>query len=135
MGSCTLTVVASQTKNEILCRCSRLSCLCLRRSCPRRLCWLWLRWPPRWLCCFPLCLWLHRLRGSPANCLRCCPLAGVYAGVDPSVAYANLYPAAEPYVHEDIAAEAYVDAEIPAEQYVDVQVAAEPYIHQDIAAE
>merc|ERR1712002_184404 len=30
------------------------------------------------------------------------PLAGVYAGIyDPSVAYANLYPAAEPYVHEE----------------------------------
>merc|ERR1712001_257304 len=39
-------------------------------------------------------------------------VAGVYAGVDPSVAYANLYPAAEAYVHEDIAAEPYVDAQI-----------------------
>merc|ERR1712066_587030 len=69
-------------------------------------------------------------------------LGGVYgAAYDPSVAYANLYPAAEPYVHEDIAAEPYVHAEIPAEAYVhagipaeayvDVQVPAEAYIHQE----
>merc|ERR1712152_111057 len=73
MGSCTLTVVASQTKHEILCRCSRLSGLCLCRSCPRCLCWLRLCWLPCWLCCCPLCLWLHRLRGCPARGLRCRP--------------------------------------------------------------
>merc|ERR1712123_484489 len=71
---------------------------------------------------------------------------GVYAGVyDPSVAYANLCPAAEAYIHEDIEAEAYVDAqiaaepyvheEIAAEPYVDAQIAAEPYVHEEIAAE
>merc|ERR1711868_29734 len=59
------------------------------------------------------------------------PVAGVYAGVDASVAYANLYPAAEPYVHEDIAAEAYVDAQIAAEPYVHEEIAAEAYVHQE----
>merc|ERR1711971_897051 len=54
------------------------------------------------------------------------PNAGVYGGVygatyDPSVAYANLYPAAQPYVHEEIAAEPYLHEEI----------AAEPYDHQE----
>merc|ERR1712066_325568 len=63
-------------------------------------------------------------------------LGGVYgAAYDPSVAYANLYPVAEPYVHEDIAAEPYVDAQIEAEPYVHEEIAAEPYVHAEIPAE
>merc|ERR1712051_729961 len=61
---------------------------------------------------------------------------GAYAGVyDPSVAYANAYPLAEPYVHEEIAAEAYVDAQIEAEPYVHEEIAAEPYVDVQIPAE
>merc|ERR1711953_440531 len=63
------------------------------------------------------------------------PVSGVYANVDASVAYANLYPAAEPYLHEEIAAEPYVDAQIAAEPYVHEEIAAEPYVHEEIAAE
>merc|ERR1719357_945093 len=64
------------------------------------------------------------------------PLAGVYAGTyDPSVAYSQLYPVAEPYVHEDIAAEAYVDEQIAAEPYVHEEIEAEPYVHEEIAPE
>merc|ERR1711971_1202479 len=64
------------------------------------------------------------------------PNAGVYGGVygathDPSVAYANLYPAAQPYVHEEIAAEPYLHEEIAAEPYVHVEVPSEPYYHQE----
>merc|ERR1712203_900357 len=119
MGSCTLTVVASQTKYEILCRCSRLSGLCLCRSRPRRLCWLRLCWLPRWLCCCPPYAYGYTasLAAQPVAYAHA-PVAGVYAGVDPSVAYANLYPAAEAYVHAEIAAEPYVDAQIAAEPYV-----------------
>merc|ERR1712066_1128605 len=63
-------------------------------------------------------------------------LGGVYgAAYDPSVAYANLYPVAEPYVHEDIAAEPYVDAQIEAEPYVHEEIAAEAYVHAEIPAE
>ena len=69
---------------------------------------------------------------------------GLYAGVPAINPYAyalnsgNVYPLAEPYIHQEpanidvqIAAEPYVHEEIPAEPYVDVQVAAEPYIHQE----
>merc|ERR1712110_535805 len=57
------------------------------------------------------------------------PVAGVYAGVyDPSVACANAYPLAEPYVHAQIEAEPYVHEEIAAEPYVHEEIAAEPYV-------
>merc|ERR1712168_488162 len=59
---------------------------------------------------------------------------GLYNGLyDASVAYANLYPAAEPYVHAEIEAEPYVHEEIAAEPYVDAQIAAEPYVDAQIA--
>merc|ERR1711983_440943 len=61
MGSCTLTVVASQTKHEILCCCPCLRGLCLCRCCP--CCLQWVR--------LPLRLRLHRRR--PCGCLPCCP--------------------------------------------------------------
>merc|ERR1712127_290913 len=65
------------------------------------------------------------------------PAHGLYAAAayDPSVAYANLYPVAEPYVHEEIAAEAYADAQIAAEPYIHEEIAAEPYVDSQIAAE
>merc|ERR1712231_51431 len=58
------------------------------------------------------------------------PAHGLYAAAayDPSVAYANLYPVAEPYIHEEIGAEAYVDAQIAAEPYIHEEIVAEPYV-------
>merc|ERR1712080_318909 len=51
---------------------------------------------------------------------------GVYAAPATAIAvnpyaYANAYPAAEPYIHQEIPAEPYLHEEIPAE----------PYIHQE----
>merc|ERR1712026_478674 len=70
------------------------------------------------------------------NTLPVAVAGGVYgATYDPSVAYANLYPAAEPYVHEDIPAEPYVDAQIAAEPYVHEEIAAEPYVDVQVPAE
>merc|ERR1719378_663257 len=47
----------------------------------------------------------------------------------------QVYPLAEPYVHEEIPAEEYVHSEIAAEPYVHSEIAAEPYVHSEIAAE
>merc|ERR1712128_277806 len=44
-------------------------------------------------------------------------------------------PAAEAYVHEEIAAEPYVHEEIDAEAYAHEEIAAESYVHEEIAAE
>merc|ERR1712032_888003 len=65
MGSCTLTVVASQTKHEILCCCPCLRGLCLCCCCPS--CLQRVR--------LPLRLWLHRRRPCrQCGCLpSCCP--------------------------------------------------------------
>merc|ERR1711981_496662 len=69
--------------------------------------------------------------GLPAgyNAVPAALPAGVYGGVygatyDPSVEYANLYPAALPYVH----------VEVPSEEYVHVEIPAEPYYHQEPVA-
>merc|ERR1712064_201429 len=42
----------------------------------------------------------------------------------------QVYPAAEPYIHAEVAAEPYVHAEIAAEPYVHVEPAAVPSVHQ-----
>ena len=41
------------------------------------------------------------------------------------------YPAAEPYIHEEIEAEPYVHEEILAEPYVHEDIPAEPYVHEE----
>merc|ERR1712012_591735 len=69
-----------------------------------------------------------------------------YAGyAAPAVAHANAYPAAEPYIHQEILAEPYIhdasgELSPAAEPYIhdasgEVAPAAEPYIHQEILAE
>merc|ERR1712018_719149 len=69
---------------------------------------------------------------------------GVYAAPASAIAvnpyaYANAYPAAEPYIHQEVLAEPYIHEEIPAEPYVHEEPigspAAEPYIHQEVLAE
>ena len=45
------------------------------------------------------------------------------------------YPAAEPYIHEEIIAEPYVHEEILAEPYVHEDIPAEPYVHEEQVAD
>ena len=47
----------------------------------------------------------------------------------------EVYPAAEPYFHQEIPAEPYYHEEIPAEPYFHEEIPAEPYFHQEIPAE
>merc|ERR1711944_264224 len=61
---------------------------------------------------------------------------GVYAAPATAIAvnpyaYANAYPAAEPYIHQEIPAEPYLHEEIAAEPYIHQEILAEPYIHQE----
>merc|ERR1712227_362152 len=68
-----------------------------------------------------------------------------YNYINPYDYAGQVYPVAEPYIHEEIpaeeyvhteiAAEPYVHEEIPAEEYVHTGIAAEPYVHTEIAAE
>merc|ERR1711944_115845 len=65
---------------------------------------------------------------------------GVYAAPATAIAvnpyaYANAYPAAEPYIHQEIPAEPYLHEEIAAEPYIHQEIPAEPYIHGEIPAE
>merc|ERR1711944_185929 len=65
---------------------------------------------------------------------------GVYAAPATAIAvnpyaYANAYPAAEPYIHQEIPAEPYKHEEIPAEPYIHGEIPAEPYIHEEVLAE
>merc|ERR1712018_476821 len=65
---------------------------------------------------------------------------GVYAAPAAAIAvnpyaYANAYPAAEPYIHQEIPAEPYLHEEIPAEPYIHGEIPAEPYIHEEVLAE
>merc|ERR1719249_309577 len=56
-------------------------------------------------------------------------LAYGHIAVNPYDYAGQIYPAAEPYLHEEIAAEPYVHEEIAAEPYVHEEIAAEPYVH------
>merc|ERR1711872_400239 len=68
-----------------------------------------------------------------------------YNYINPYDYAGQVYPVAEPYIHEEIpaeeyvhteiAAEPYVHEEIPAEEYVHPEIADEPYVHTEIAAE
>merc|ERR1711931_251741 len=68
-----------------------------------------------------------------------------YNYINPYDYAGQVYPVAEPYIHEEIpaeeyvhteiAAEPYVHEEIPAEEYVHEEIPAEPYIHAEVAAE
>merc|ERR1712080_184289 len=65
---------------------------------------------------------------------------GVYAAPATAIAvnpyaYANAYPAAEPYIHQEIPAEPYLHEEIAAEPYIHQEIAAQPYKHEEIPAE
>merc|ERR1711944_71268 len=65
---------------------------------------------------------------------------GVYAAPAAAIAvnpyaYANAYPAAEPYIHQEILAEPYLHEEIPAEPYIHEEIPAEAYKHEEIPAE
>merc|ERR1711944_187684 len=65
---------------------------------------------------------------------------GVYAAPATAIAvnpyaYANAYPAAEPYIHQEIPAEPYIHEEIAAQPYKHEEIPAEPYIHGEIPAE
>ena len=67
--------------------------------------------------------------------------AGVYAAPAAAIAvnpyaYANAYPAAEPYIHQEILAEPYIhdasgEVAPAAEPYIHQEILAEPYIHQE----
>merc|ERR1712212_1318410 len=52
-----------------------------------------------------------------------------YATVNPYDYAGQIYPVAEPYIHQEIAAEEYVHSEVEAEPYVHQEIEAEPYIH------
>merc|ERR1712018_48463 len=52
-----------------------------------------------------------------------------------NTAYADAYPAAEPYIHQEIPAEPYLHEEIAAEPYIHQEIPAEPYIHEEVLAE
>merc|ERR1719442_117978 len=58
----------------------------------------------------------------------------VHHVVNPYDYAGQIYPAAVPYVHEDVAAEPYVDVQVAAEPYVHTEIAAAPYaapyVHQ-----
>merc|ERR1712002_118878 len=58
-----------------------------------------------------------------------------YNYINPYDYAGQVYPVAEPYIHEEIPAEEYVHTEIEAEPYVHTEIAAEPYVHTEIAAE
>ena len=57
------------------------------------------------------------------------------AAVNPYDYAGQVYPAAEPYIHTEVAAEPYVHEEIEAEPYVHEEIEAEPYVHEEIEAE
>merc|ERR1711973_1047413 len=109
-----------------LCRCTSVCCGSLCSPCPIDCC-----------CCRTSsctscsCLWR-----SIDYAGQVYPLAEPYVHEEiPAEEYAHQEIAAEAYVHEDVAAEAYVHEEIPAEEYVHSEIAAEPYVHSEIAAE
>ena len=79
----------------------------------------------------------------PAAAARPVGYAGVGFGaglieaghVNPYDYAGEVYPAAEPYFHQEIPAEPYYHEEIPAEPYFHEEIPAEPYIHEEIPAE
>merc|ERR1712243_21285 len=58
-----------------------------------------------------------------------------YNYINPYDYAGQVYPVAEPYIHQEIPAEEYVHTEIAAEPYVHTEMAAEPYVHTEVAAE
>merc|ERR1712126_293058 len=58
-----------------------------------------------------------------------------YGAINPYDYAGQIYPAAEPYIHQEIPAEEYVHTEIAAEPYIHTEIAAEPYVHTEIEAE
>merc|ERR1712045_989629 len=61
------------------------------------------------------------------------PIVHAPIAVNPYDFAGQVYPLAEPYIHEEVAAEAYVHEDIAAEPYVHADVVAEPYVHVDPA--
>merc|ERR1712168_943774 len=58
-----------------------------------------------------------------------------YNCINPYDYAGQVYPVAEPYIHQEIPAEEYVHTEIAAEPYVHEEIPAEPYVHTEIPAE
>merc|ERR1712055_586431 len=58
-----------------------------------------------------------------------------YGAINPYDYAGQIYPVAEPYIHQEIPAEEYVHTEIAAEPYIHTEVPAEPYIHAEVIAE
>merc|ERR1719150_1281722 len=58
------------------------------------------------------------------------PAPVAVATVNPYDYAGQVYPAAEPYIHSEVAAEPYVHEEIEAEPYVHEEIEAEPYVHR-----
>merc|ERR1711973_492786 len=135
-------------QNEGFRRCS------LRHGCCRfwhpacQLCWLCPIHLQLWCCC-PL---RHAAGAYHAGAYAAAPAVTVAAAAAPApvavahapIAYATvnpydyagqIYPVAEPYIHEEIPAEEYVHEDIAAEPYVHEEIAAEPYVHEEIPAE
>merc|ERR1712168_1083046 len=58
-----------------------------------------------------------------------------YNYINPYDYAGQVYPVAEPYIHQEIPAEPYVHTEIAAEPYVHTEIPAEPYIHAEVLPE
>merc|ERR1712168_1036988 len=58
-----------------------------------------------------------------------------YNYINPYDYAGQVYPVAEPYIHQEIPAEEYVHTEIAAEPYVHEEIPAEPYIHTEVLPE
>jgi hypothetical protein len=61
--------------------------------------------------------------------------AQTVVAVNPYDYAGQVYPLAEPYLHQDVEAEPYVHEEVPAEEYVHQEIEAEAYVHDEVAAE
>merc|ERR1712168_822657 len=73
---------------------------------------------------------------APALTVAAAPAPALaYNYINPYDYAGQVYPVAEPYIHQEIPAEAYVHTEIAAEPYVHTEIPAEPYIHAEVLPE
>merc|ERR1712121_314958 len=72
---------------------------------------------------------------APLTAPAVAPVPAVLAYGHPYDYAGQVYPVAEPYIHEEIPAEEYAHEEVAAEEYVHTEIAAEPYVHSEVAAE
>merc|ERR1712223_2069188 len=59
---------------------------------------------------------------APVTTIAAAPAPITYATVNPYDYAGQVYPIAEPYLHEEIPAEAYIHEDIPAEAYVHEEI-------------